>query len=197
LPVTRVRRLCVFCSSSDRVPEAFREDARTLADAMADAGISLVYGGGSIGLMGTLADRLLARGGRVVGVIPRFLADKELAHGGLAELVVTETMHERKTEMSRRADAFAVLPGGFGTMEEFFEVLTWKQLRLHDRPVVVANTGGWFDPLLDWFARAVELKMVKRGNLGMLTVVPDAGGIVGALRRLRPKAAAPSALERT
>ncbi|HEY5996378.1 MAG TPA: TIGR00730 family Rossman fold protein, partial [Candidatus Deferrimicrobiaceae bacterium] len=122
--MTRVRSLCVFCSSSDRVPQSFRKDAESLADRLVAAGTTLVYGGGSVGLMGALADRMLSRGGRVVGVIPRFLADKELAHGRLTEMIVTETMHERKQEMSRRAEAFAVLPGGFGTLEEFFEILT-------------------------------------------------------------------------
>jgi uncharacterized protein (TIGR00730 family) len=135
--------------------------------------------------MGVLADRMLSRGGRVVGVIPRFLADKELAHGRLTELVLTDTMHERKQEMSRRADAFAVLPGGFGTLEEFFEVLTWKQLRLHDRPIVVSNRDGWFDPILAWFRTAVDSRMVKRRNLDLLTVVTDGGEIVDAIFRLR------------
>jgi uncharacterized protein (TIGR00730 family) len=183
--VTRIRSLCVFCSSSDHVPQAFRSDAESLADRLVAAGTTLVYGGGSVGLMGVLADRVLSRGGSVVGVIPRFLADKELAHGRLTEMIVTETMHERKQEMSRRAEAFAVLPGGFGTLEEFFEILTWRQLHLHARPIVVANTQGWFDPILAWFQKAVELKMVKKGNLDLVTVVPEAGEIVEALFRLR------------
>lgn len=181
----KIRSLCVFCSSSNHVPESFRADAESLADRLAAAGISLVYGGGSVGLMGVLANRMLARGGTVTGVIPRFLADKELSHGRLTELILTETMHERKQEMSRRADAFAVLPGGFGTMEEFFEILTWKQLHLHDRPIVVANTEGWFDPILAYFEKAVELKMVKRRNVEMLAVAANAGEVVETLFRLR------------
>jgi hypothetical protein len=181
----QTRSLCVFCSSSNHLPAAFRSDAEALADRLVAADISLVYGGGSVGLMGVLADRVLSRGGRVVGVIPRFLADKELAHGRLTELVLTETMHERKQEMSRRADAFAVLPGGFGTLEEFFEVLTWKQLRLHARPIVVANTGGWFDPVLAYFEKAVELQMVRRKSLDLVTVVDDGAQIVEALFKLR------------
>ena len=120
--------LCVFCSSSDLVPEHFREDTIALADRMVEERIGLVYGGGSVGLMGILADRILGGGGNVVGVIPEFLRTEELAHDGLTEMIVTQTMHERKSEMGRRADAFAVLPGGFGTMDEFFEILTWRQL---------------------------------------------------------------------
>ncbi len=181
----KIGSLCVFCSSSDNVPSAFRADAEALADRLVAAGINLVYGGGSVGLMGVLADRVLSRGGTVTGVIPRFLSEKELAHGRLTELILTETMHERKQEMSRRAEAFAVLPGGFGTMEEFFEILTWKQLHLHDRPIVVANTEGWFDPILAWFENAVELRMVKRRNVEMVTVVKDAAGIVEALFSFR------------
>ena len=194
--MTRVRSLCVFCSSSDLVPQSFRQDAESLADRLVAAGTTLVYGGGSVGLMGALADRMLSRGGRVVGVIPRFLADKELAHGRLTEMIVTETMHERKQEMSRRAEAFAVLPGGFGTLEEFFEILTWKQLHLHDRPIIVANTGGWFDPILAWFDKGVELNMVKKRNVDMVTIVKDAGEIVEELFRQRRSEPAPPTFEK-
>lgn len=193
----RIRSLCVFCSSSDQVPPAFRTDAETLADRLVAAGITLVYGGGSVGLMGVLADRMLSHGGSVTGVIPRFLAEKELAHGRLTELISTETMHERKQEMSRRAEAFAVLPGGFGTLDEFFEILTWKQLHLHDRPIIVANTDGWFDPILAWFEMAAEMKMVKKRNLELVTVVKDAGEIVETLFRLRRSATPPPSFEKT
>lgn len=175
--------LCVFCSSSNLVPKLYREDAVALADRMAEEGMTLVYGGGSVGLMGILADRILSRGGKVIGVIPGFLRTEELAHEGLTEMIITESMHERKTEMSRRADAFAILPGGFGTMDEFFEILTWKQLGLHSRPIVVANTGGWFDPILAYFRLAESQRMVSRGNLGLIDVVDSGEKVVDVLLR--------------
>ncbi|HEU5359942.1 MAG TPA: TIGR00730 family Rossman fold protein [Candidatus Deferrimicrobiaceae bacterium] len=173
----------MFCSSSNLVPKLYREDAVALADRMAEEGISLIYGGGSVGLMGILADRILSRGGKVIGVIPGFLRTEELAHEGLTEMIITESMHERKTEMSRRADAFAILPGGFGTMDEFFEILTWKQLGLHSRPIVVANTGGWFDPILAYFRLAESQRMVSRGNLGLIDVVDSGEKVVDVLLR--------------
>jgi uncharacterized protein (TIGR00730 family) len=192
-----VRRLCVFSSSSNHVPERFREDTRLLADRMLEEGISLVFGGGSVGLMGVLADRILAGGGKAIGVIPTFLRTAELAHDGLTEMIETASMHERKLEMSRRADAFAILPGGFGTMDEFFEILTWKQLGLHARPIVVANTSGWFDPVLSWCRRAVKVGTVAPRNLDLFEVVPTAARIVDALLRRRRAAPAPGRLSRT
>jgi uncharacterized protein (TIGR00730 family) len=145
-----------------------------------------VYGGGSVGLMGVLADAVLAGGGKVTGVIPDFLSTKELAHDGITRMVVTRSMHERKQEMSRMADAFAVLPGGFGTLDEFFEILTWKQLGLHSRPIVVANCGGWFEPLMGYCRLSVSTGAITRGNLELFTVVDRAEEIVDAVRRLRP-----------
>jgi len=173
--------LCVFCSSSDLVPEHFREDTIALADRMVEERIDLVYGGGSVGLMGILADRVLGGGGNVIGVIPEFLRTEELAHEGVTEMIVTQTMHERKNEMGRRADAFAVLPGGFGTMDEFFEILTWRQLGLHAKPIIVANTGGWFDPILSYFQHAENLRMVSRENLALVEVVSAGDKVVETL----------------
>ena len=186
----KIHRLCVFCSSSNLVPDPFRTDAIALADRIIEANITLVYGGGSVGLMGILADRILCRGGQVIGVIPEFLRTEELAHEGLTEMVVTRSMHERKIEMSRRADAFAVLPGGFGTLDEFFEILTWKQLGLHAKPIVVANAGGWFDPILAFFLRAENHRMVSRENLGLVEVVDSAALVVDTLLRRRDPAGA-------
>jgi uncharacterized protein (TIGR00730 family) len=181
-----LRRLCVFCSSSNHLPESYRGEARALGARMAGEGIELVYGGGSVGLMGVLADAVLAGGGKVTGVIPDFLSTKELAHDGITRMVVTRSMHERKQEMSRMADAFAVLPGGFGTLDEFFEILTWKQLGLHSRPIVVANSGGWFDPLMAYCRHAVATGAVTRGNLELFTVVDRAQEVLDAVRRRRP-----------
>jgi uncharacterized protein (TIGR00730 family) len=180
-----IQALCVFCSSSNLVPEHFRKDAIALADRMIEGNITLIYGGGSVGLMGVLADRILERGGRVVGVIPEFLRTEELAHEGLTEMIVTRSMHERKIEMSRRAGAFAVLPGGFGTMDEFFEILTWKQLGLHDKPIIVANSGGWFDPILSFFRHAESLRMVSGENLALVEVVGSGEEVIESLLCLR------------
>jgi len=185
-----IQTLCVFCSSSNLVPELFRSDAIALADRLVDEKITLVYGGGSVGLMGVLADRILEKGGKVIGVIPEFLRTEELAHEGLTERIVTGSMHERKVEMSRRADAFAVLPGGFGTLDEFFEILTWKQLGLHAKPIVVANTGGWFDPILAFFVQAENHRMVSRENLRLAEVVDSAALVVDTLLRRRDAAGA-------
>lgn len=180
--------LCVFCSSSNLVPGSYREDAIGLADRMTEAGITLVYGGGSVGLMGVLADRILGNGGKVIGVIPEFLRTEELAHEGLTEMIVTRSMHERKIEMNRRAGAFAVLPGGFGTLDEFFEILTWKQLGLHSKPIVVANTGGWFDPILAYFRQAEKDRMVSRENIGLVEIVESGPLVIDTLLRIRPDA---------
>jgi uncharacterized protein (TIGR00730 family) len=191
------RRLCVFCSSSEDLPDPFREEARALGTRMAEKGIGLVYGGGSVGLMGVLADAVLDAGGKATGVIPGFLATKELAHEGLTKQIVTRSMHERKRQMSRLADAFAILPGGFGTLEEFFEVLTWKQLGLHSRPIIVANTGGWFDPLREYCLRACEWGALTRRDLALFSIVDSAPEVVDALLRRRVPRAAPGRLSRT
>ena len=192
-----IHALCVFCSSSNLVPEDFRDDAIALADRMAEENITLIYGGGSVGLMGVLADRILDRGEKVIGVIPEFLRTEELAHEDLTEMIVTRSMHERKIEMSRRADAFAVLPGGFGTLDEFFEILTWKQLGLHARPIVVANTGSWFDPILSYFRQAENQRMISRENLALIEVVESGKQVVDALMRRRDPGGALPRLSRS
>lgn len=193
----KIRCLCVFSSSSNHLPEEFRKDAVALADRMVEEKISLVYGGGSVGLMGILADRILAGGGKAIGVIPPFLCTKELAHEGLTRMIVTKSMHARKMEMSRRADAFAVLPGGFGTMDEFFEILTWKQLGLHSRPIVISNTLGWFDPILSFCRSAVKSGTVSPRNLDLFEVFPSAARAMDALLRRRVPVRAPARLSRT
>jgi uncharacterized protein (TIGR00730 family) len=146
--------LCVFCGSASGEP-LYQEAAYQLGERLAKSGITLVYGGGNIGLMGILADAVLKHSGRVIGVIPQFLIDLEVAHHGLSELIVVTSMHERKAEMAARANAFVALPGGFGTLEEFFEVLTWLQLGLHDKPCILLNVNGYYAPLLN-FLRSPE-----------------------------------------
>src|SRR5262245_59376483 len=142
-----MRSVCVFCGSSLGGRPVYAEAARRLGAALAARGLELVFGGGHIGLMGVLADAVLAAGGQAVGVIPRALVEKELAHSGLTELHVVETMHQRKALMADRAGAFAALPGGYGTAEEMFEIITWSQLRIHEKPVGFLNTAGYFDGL--------------------------------------------------
>jgi cytokinin riboside 5'-monophosphate phosphoribohydrolase len=150
--------VCVFCSSAGGLPEAYRSAARDLGAELARRGHRLVYGGGRVGLMGEVARAVHEHGGTVTGVIPQGLVDRELAYQAADELLVTGTMRERKAEMDARADAFVALPGGFGTLEELLEVLTLRQLRLHDRPVVLVNVAGYWDPFL-----AMAQDMVDQG----------------------------------
>ena len=142
------RRVCVFCGSSSGSAEAYTAAARHTGRRLAQLGIELVYGGSNIGLMGETAGAALAAGGRVTGVIPDFFIGREVAHRGLSNLILTATMHERKARMADLADAFLALPGGFGTFDELFEILTWSQLKLHAKPIGLLNVNGFYDPLL-------------------------------------------------
>jgi uncharacterized protein (TIGR00730 family) len=142
-----VKRLCVYCGSAVGHDPRYRAAARELGERMASAGIELVYGGGRVGLMGVLASAVLASGGRVIGVIPAALRDAELAHEGASELLIVDSMHERKRLMAERADAFAVLPGGIGTLDETFEILTWRHLGLHDKPIFLVDVADYWRPL--------------------------------------------------
>lgn len=146
--MTEIRSLCVLCGSREGNDRAYREAAIRLGELMAEEGVRLVYGGGSIGLMGVIADAVIEAGGEVVGVIPDFLIRYEVGHGRLTDLVVTDSMHDRKRRMFEMADAFVVLPGGLGTLDETFEIVTWKQLRLHDSPIILLNVNGYWSPLL-------------------------------------------------
>src|SRR5713226_2221977 len=142
-----VTRLCVYCGSAAGLDPRYQAAARELGEALAKAGIELVFGGGRVGLMGVLAASVLAAGGRVVGIIPQRLRDAELAHPGASELVIVDTMHDRKRLMAERADAFAVLPGGIGTLDETFEILTWRALGLLDKPILIVDVAGYWQPL--------------------------------------------------
>ena len=150
-----VARICVFCGANPGLRPAYAEAARELGRELARARIELVFGGGRVGLMGVIADATLAAGGRAIGVIPRSLVLREVAHEGLSEQHVVESMHERKALMVRLSDAFVALPGGFGTFDELCEVLTWAQLGFHAKPIALLNVGAYFDPLLAMFDRAV------------------------------------------
>ncbi len=156
-----MRRLCVFCGSSAGGRPEYADAARDFGRLLGERGLGLVYGGGHVGLMGVLADAVLRAGGEVIGVIPRALVERELAHAGLTELRVVETMHQRKALMADLADGFAALPGGFGTADELFEILTWAQLGLHAKPVGLLNVAGFFDPLLAWADACVRERFLR------------------------------------
>src|SRR5580704_1545638 len=161
-------RVCVFCGSSSGTREVYQQAAQTVGRALCRRGIELVYGGGHVGLMGMVADACLKEGGRVIGVIPQALADKEVAHTGLTELRIVGSMHERKFLMAELSDAFLALPGGYGTWEEFFEMLTWSQLAIQRKACALLNVNGYYDPLLDMADKALSegfLGGVQRGLL--------------------------------
>lgn len=171
-----IKNICVYCGSSPGRLDLYTDTARMLATALVKRDIGLVYGGASVGLMGTMADHVLALGGRVVGVIPESLATREVAHNGLTELHITRSMHERKTLMAERADGFIALPGGIGTMEELFEIWTWAQLGLHHKPCGLLNVAGYYDPLHAFLDHTVAEGFVKPliRNMLMVEEVPEA-----------------------
>jgi uncharacterized protein (TIGR00730 family) len=168
-----LRSLCVFCGSSVGSKPAFIGAAIGLGKVMAEQNIQLVYGGGRVGLMGAIADSVLNNGGRVIGVIPQHLVDREVAHQGLTELRIVSSMHERKALMAELSDAFVAMPGGLGTLEEFFEVWTWGQLGLHRKPYALLNVNGFYDPLVQFIDQLVEQKFVKPEHRKMLIVESD------------------------
>jgi len=157
-------RWCVFCGSSAGTNPVYRAAATELGTALAQAGIELVYGGGHVGLMGAVADAVLAAGGTAIGVIPKTLAEREVAHTGLTELHVVESMHDRKALMAELSDGFVALPGGFGTFEEFCEVVTWVQLAIHVKPCHLLDVNGYYEPLIALFDRAVDEGFVNVRN---------------------------------
>lgn len=171
-------RICVFCGASMGSSEIYARAAREVGTALASREIDVVYGGGRIGMMGQVADAALAAGGRVIGVIPRSLNDLEIGHNGLTELHVVGTMHERKALMAHLSDAFLALPGGFGTLEEFCEAVTWTQLGIHDKPCGLLNVEGYFDPLIAMFDRCVATGFIAPQTR---TIVRSAGTIEGIL----------------
>jgi uncharacterized protein (TIGR00730 family) len=160
----KMKRICVFCGSSNGIQAVYAESARTLGKALASNDIGLVYGGGNVGLMGVVADAVMEGGGEVIGVIPEALVQRELAHRGVTELIVVRSMHDRKAKMAELSDAFVALPGGYGTFEEFCEIVTWAQLGLHTKPCAILNVEGYYDPLLTLFDRAVAEGFVHQSN---------------------------------
>lgn len=166
--------VCVYCGSRHGALPAYTAAAKALGHAIGERGWQLVYGGGKVGLMGEVADATLAAGGRVVGVIPETLKQLEVGHAGLHELHVVSTMHERKQMMAERADLFIALPGGIGTLEELYEVWTWRQLRYHDKPIGLLNTAGYYDPLLAFMAQTVAQGFLSRAQHQVLEVDTEA-----------------------
>jgi len=177
-----LRSLAVFCGSMPGDTPAFLDSARSFGAALARDGITLVYGGGSVGMMGALADAALAGGGEVVGVIPRFLFEREVGHRGVTRLEVVESMHERKARMAELADGFVALPGGLGTLEELFEVWTWIPLGLHARPCGLLDVDGYFAPLVAFLDGAVLRGFVAPQHRALLRVDDSVEGLLGRMR---------------
>lgn len=188
-PVSRptpLRRLTVFCGSNAGSDPAYAAAAEALGAELVTRDMGLVYGGGKVGLMGHLADAVLAAGGEVTGIIPQHLRDKEVGHDGLTELLVVGSMHERKLAMADRADGFLALPGGVGTFEELFEVLTWTQLGIHDKPVGVLDVAGFYAPLLAFLDTAVAAGFLRDGHREILQAAAEPAEILDALAAWRP-----------
>jgi len=177
-PTHSIRRVAVYCgSASGNLPE-YQAEAVSLGSAIAAAGLGLVYGGANVGLMGAVADAALAGGAEVVGVLPEILSGREIAHTGLTRLETVATMHQRKARMVALADAFLILPGGYGTLDELLEIITWSQLRLHAKPCILINTLRYWDGLLAFLDSTVDAGFLKPENRALLQVAPDSGQAV-------------------
>jgi uncharacterized protein (TIGR00730 family) len=187
--------LCVYCGSSVGFNPRHQQAARKLGSILAERGITLVYGGGRIGLMGVVADAVLAGGGRVVGIIPHHLDMREVGHRGASELHVVDSMHIRKQRMFELSDAFAVLPGGMGTLDETFEILTWRQIGLHDKPLILVNLDSYWDPLIEMIHHATDNGFANRRTLSLITVVERVEDIFEAVGR-QPEPVIPCKPER-
>lgn len=181
-----IHSICVFCGSSTGKSPAYAEAARAVANLFVAEGISLVYGGANVGLMRMLADTMLAGGGKVTGVMPRSLVEREVAHSNLSEMHIVEGMQERKALMADLCDAFVTLPGAFGTLDELFEVLTWNQLGLVAKPVGLLNVNGFYDPLIRLLDHAVGEQFLRPEHRALLVVADDATSLLEQLRTFRP-----------
>ena len=181
-----MKSVAVYCGASSGTNEQFTLQAQAMGRALAERDFTLVYGGGRVGLMGAVADAVMQHGGRAIGVIPDFLADKELAHVGLTELHVVKTMHERKLMMADLAEGFVAMPGGYGTLEELFEVLTWGQLGLHRKPIGVLNVAGYYDHLLRALDHMADEGLLRRENRNQLLSHPEPHGLLDAMLAYQP-----------
>lgn len=186
--MTDIRSLCVYCGSSDLGPPEHRTAAAELGRVLAAENVELVFGGGRVGLMGVIADAALSAGGRVTGIIPDHLIRAEVGHGSVSELIVVDSMHVRKETMFQRSDAFAILPGGPGTLDETFEILTWRQIRLHDKPVVLCNLGGYWNKLIELIEMIIAEKYARPEFRDFYTVVDRIEDILPAIDAARAPA---------
>ena len=184
-----MKRICVFCGSSTGLSPVYSSAARDLGKALAEHGLGLVYGGGNIGLMGVIADAVLERRGQAIGVIPQALVDKELAHRGLTDLRIVRSMHERKAMMADLADAFIALPGGYGTLEEFCEILTWTQLGLHAKPSGLLNVEGFYDPFLSLIDHAITEGFIRKEHRSLILVGTEPESLIDQLLHFKPPSA--------
>ena len=190
--MTAIKNICVFCGSSIGARAEYGEAAHSLGIELAHHEIGLVYGGGITGLMGLIADSTLSHGGTVIGIIPEALVRKEIMHNRLSEVHVVDSMHERKAMMAQRSDAFVALPGGFGTMEELFEVITWAQLGIHHKPILLLNVSGYFDPLLSFIHHALVEGFIREIDPALIRSTDDVHQIIPLLQEkpdqdFRPK----------
>lgn len=191
----RPHAVCVYCGAADGLSGRYKEEAARLGTVLGRHRIDLIYGGGLLGLMGVTADATLAAGGRVTGIIPDHMKAREIDHPGLTELIVVESMHARKRLMVDRSDAFVVLPGGIGTLDETFEILSWRQLGLHDKPIILVNVDGFWEPLLGLLDRIRDEGFVRRDARSLFTLVANVDAVLPALRAARyPESAAETGL---
>ncbi len=177
----KISSVCVYCGSSGRVSDTYKQAATDFGKIIAQNNAALVYGGGRVGLMGLVADSVMANNGKVVGIIPHHIESREVAHQGLTELYVVDSMHIRKQMMVEKSDAFVVLPGGIGTLDEVCEILTWKQLGMHDKPIVIANIDNYWKPFGDMVAHIIESGFMRAEDARLMTVVDTVEEIFPAL----------------
>ena len=182
-----MRSVCVFCGASSGHDPAYALAARRFGEVLARHGIELVWGAGNVGLMGVVADAVLSHGGRAVGVIPDFMVERELAHTAASEILIVDSMHARKAAMAERADAFVALPGGFGTLDELFEILTWAQLHIHRKPIGLLNVQGFFDPLLAMVQHMSTAGFITARHLALLQMNALPEELLDAMRRYQPE----------
>ena len=190
--MTSIHSLAVFCGSRVGVDPIYAKSGRMLGEGLGRAGIRLVFGGGRIGIMGVVADAVLAAGGKVLGVIPEFLTQYEVAHENVSQMVVTDSMHTRKRRLYEESDAFLVMPGGLGTFDEAFEIITWRQLRLHDKPILMCNVAGWAEPLVATIDHAIAQGFADPGSRQLFEVLDDVPAVLERLKTLRPGTGGPT-----
>jgi len=190
-----IKRICVFCGSNHGARSAYTDAAQQLGKALVSQGMGLVYGGGSIGMMTVVADAVLKEKGEVIGVIPHALSSKEFAHNGLTELHLVSSMHERKAMMAELSDAFIAMPGGFGTLDEFFEIITWAQLGLHTKPIGLLNVGGYFDLLLEFVDYMLQERFISAEHRQLIITSHDPEELLLALIRYKPSQQIPKVID--